>query len=197
MGPLVTLVASAFSVLLFLLCAWLTKASYWRIAAALMGGLVAAGLNVGWDVVAFQTGWWTYGPAQAHAPILAYAPTLFWFGGGLGLVGWRMIREWGARGELGFFLGFTLLGFARDQIYAAGTGVFTFGAGYLPLVMDAVLWLSLAIAVQLIMRLLVGPIDVDPLGADRFSPTAEVIDPDILEASLHRSMALEFTRLRD
>jgi len=197
MGPVVICVASGFSALLFLLCAWFTRASYWRVAAALMGGLAAAGLNLAWDMIAFQTGWWTYGPASAHAPIAAYAPVLFWFGGGLGLIGWRMIRSWGAVGELAFFLGFTLLGFARDQVYAAGTGVFTFGAGPWPLVIDAAAWLSMAITVQLVMRILVGAVDVDPLEPDRIPRPDLDGDPHGLEASLHRSIGLEFTSLRD
>lgn len=166
MVSLIISAASAFSVLLLVFCAWLTRASYWRTAAALMGGLCAAGLRFGLDMVAYQFDWWTFGDT-AYAPVITYVPVVFWFGAGLGLVGWRMMRNWGAVGEWAFFISFVLLGVARDVVLAIGTGPLTITQGGLPLVIAGAGWLVMAILVQTVMQLLVGPIDADALEPER------------------------------
>lgn len=166
MVSMVVWVASLFSVLLFLGCVWLTRASYWRTAAALMGGLAAAAMRFGVDMAAFRFDWWSFGDTP-YAPVVTYAPVMFWFGGALGLVGWRMIRNWGAVGELGFFIGFTGLGVSRDLLLTLGAGALTFGEGPWPLAIAAGSWLVMALLVQLTMQLLVGPIDADALAPER------------------------------
>ena len=177
MVSMVIWVASLFSVLLFLGSVWLTRAGYWRTAAALMGGLLAAGLRFGVDMAAFHFDWWSFGDT-AYAPVVTYAPVMFWFGGALGLVGWRMIRNWGAAGELGFFAAFVGLGLGRDLLLTTGTGALSFGDGPLPLAIAAGSWLVLAIVVQLSMQLLVGPIDADALAPERFPQIED--DPDAI-----------------
>jgi len=166
MVSVVIFVASVFSVLLFLLCAWLTRASYWRCAAALMGGLIAAAFRFGLDMVAYRFDWWSFGDTP-YAPIVTYVPVLFWFGGGLGLVGWRMIRNWGGGGEIAFFIVFVLLGLARDVVLAIGAGPLTINSDGLPLIIAGVGWLAMAILVQTLMQMLVGPVDVDRLAPER------------------------------
>ncbi len=186
MDTLVVCIAAAFSGLLFLGVAWLTRAGYWRVAAALMSGLVAAAFAFGLDRAAFEFGWWTYGKMDTHAPVLAYASTALWFGGGLGLVGWRMIRNWGGAGEALYFIGFVLLGLGRDfALSATGVG-FTWGEGYLPIAISAAGWLAIAFLVQLGMQVLVGSVDSDPLAPERLpslEPTAWPFDADAPRAS--------------
>lgn len=186
MDALVVCIAAAFSGLLFLGGAWLTRAGYWRVAAALMSGLVAAAFAFCVDRAAFEFGWWTYGKMETHAPIVAYATTVLWFGGGLGLVGWRMIRNWGGAGEALYFFGFVALGLGRDfALSATGMG-FTWGAGYLPVMISAASWLVIAFLVQLGMQLLVGSVDSDPLAPERLpalEPTAWPFDADGPRAS--------------
>jgi hypothetical protein len=64
-----------FSGLLFLLSAWLTRAGYWRTAAALLGGLVAAaGLRFGLDMVAYRFDWWTLRRRRPTPRSITYAP---------------------------------------------------------------------------------------------------------------------------
>ena len=139
MDTLVVCIAAAFSGLLFLGVAWLTRAGYWRTAAALLSGMVAAAFAFGVDRAAFEFGWWTYGKMDTHAPVAAYATTALWFGGGLGLVGWRMIRNWGGAGEALYFIGFVLLGLGRDfALSATGVG-FAWGEGYLPFAVNDLL----------------------------------------------------------
>ena len=47
--PLARTLATAASILLFSLSGWLTRAGYWRIAASLLSGLVAAAFAFGLD----------------------------------------------------------------------------------------------------------------------------------------------------
>ena len=186
MDTLVVCIAAAFSGLLFLGVAWLTRAGYWRTAAALLSGLVAAAFAFGVDRAAFEFGWWTYGKMVTHAPVAAYATTALWFGGGLGLVGWRMIRNWGGAGEALYFIGFVLLGLARDfSLSATGVG-FVWGEGYLPVAVSAASWLVIAFLVQLGMQVLVGSVDSDPLAPERLpalEPTSWPFDADGPRAS--------------
>ncbi len=116
MVSMIIVVASLFSGLLFLFSAWVTRAGYWRTAAALLGGLAAAGFRFGVDMIAYRFDWWTFGDTP-YAPVVTYAPVMFWFGAGLGLIGWRMIRNWGAAGELSFFAAFVALGLGRDYCF--------------------------------------------------------------------------------
>ncbi len=166
MVSLIISAASAFSVLLLVLCAWLTRANYWRTAAALMGGLCAGALRFGLDMVAYEFDWWSFGDTP-YAPIITYVPVVFWFGAGLGLIGWRMMRNWGGVGEWLFFIGFVALGVARDVVLALGSGPLTITHGGLPLVIAGVGWLVMAILVQVMMQLLVGPVDADALEPER------------------------------
>jgi hypothetical protein len=186
MDTLVVCIAAAFSGLLFLGVAWLTRAGYWRTAAALLSGLVAAAFAFGVDRAAFEFGWWSYGKMVTHAPVAAYATTALWFGGGLGLVGWRMIRNWGGAGEALYFIGFMLLGLGRDfALSATGVG-FAWGEGYLPIAVNAASWLVIAFLVQLGMQVLVGSVDSDPLAPERLpalEPTSWPFDADGPQAS--------------
>ena len=183
MVSMIIWVASLFSVLLFLGCVWLTRAGYWRTAAALMGGLVASAMRFGLDMAAFHFDWWSFGDT-AYAPVVTYAPILFWFGAGLGLVGWRMIRNWGAAGELGFYAAFDGLGFGRDMLLTTGSGALSFGDGPWPMAIAAASWLIMAILVQLAMQMLVGPIDADALAPERI-PQMETVPDAIWSSNLH------------
>ena len=70
-------------------------------------------------------------------------------------------------------------------ISATGVG-FTWGEGYLPVVISAVGWLAVAFLVQLGMQVLVGSVDSDPLAPERLpslEPTAWPFDGDGPRAS--------------
>lgn len=174
MGSVVFTIAGLVSVLAFIGCAWITRAGYWRSAAAIIGGLVGAALAFCVDMAAFEFGWWRYGSGENHAPVIAYAPVVFWFGAGLGLVGWRMMRVWEGAGEVAFFLIFVLFGLARDLTMNQSADVFAFGAGPLPIVISAVTWLAIAFVTQLFMQWLVGPVDADPLAPEHMPPLHEI-----------------------
>jgi hypothetical protein len=166
MVSMIIVAASLFSGLLFLITAWITRAGYWRTAAALLGGLTAAGFRFGIDMVAYHFDWWTFGDTP-YAPVVTYAPVMFWFGAGLGLIGWRMIRNWGAAGELSFFALFVAMGLGRDLLLTTGDGALKMAAGYLPLAVAAGAWLVMAVLVQTLMQMLVGAVDSDDLAPER------------------------------
>ncbi len=186
METLVVCLATAASILLFSLSGWLTRAGYWRIAASLLSGVVAAGFAFGLDLLAFEFGWWSYGAMEMHAPVAAYAGTALWFGAGMGLIGWRMMRNWNGLGEAMFFGLFPLFGLARDfALAASGTG-FSFAPGWIPVAVSAGGWLVIAFIVQLGMQLLVGAIDADPLEPERLpvlDPVAWPMDAEAPRAS--------------
>jgi len=77
----------------------LTRATPRRILGALAGGLAAALLNVGEDIVAFSLGWWYYpSVATSYGPPLMYVAVGLWYGAGVALIGWRLTRRFGWRG---------------------------------------------------------------------------------------------------
>lgn len=151
------LAAAAVSIVLLALAVSFTGAGPRRTLAALVGGALAALLNVGWDLAASHTGWWRYVDGAQTAGWAAYLPVALAFGAAAGLVGWRMTRAWGIPGLLLFLASFTSLGILRDTIYGARGLVFLFGEGIAPRIADAAGWLSLALVTQLAIRLLAGP----------------------------------------
>ncbi len=145
---------------------WLTRAGGKRATAALAGGVVAALFNIGWDTLAEQQDWWTYPTTNDVLATLALALSVaFVFGGAAGLIGWRMMRAMGWTGVATFFAGFVGLGMLRDNLLATNTGLMVFGNGPMPQVMDAVGYLSLALAVQVTMLVMAGPPRRDELRA--------------------------------
>jgi hypothetical protein len=63
------------------------------------------------------------------------------------------------------------LGSLRDHVYDARGGVFSFEPGLAPRLADAAGWLSIALVVQLAMRIGVGPARADALRGARESGT--------------------------
>ena len=113
---------------------------------------------------------WTYPALANHAtPLLLYVANAFYYGGALGLVGWRVVRRWGARGLLVFVLLFGLFGVTRDYAYSLTSGMIAFGQGPLPLVADFLAYSSGSLLVQLLMRWFMGPAASDPLRPPRTS----------------------------
>jgi hypothetical protein len=155
------------SPVIFAAAAWFTRASTRRATAALVGGVVAALLNIGWDGVADRMDWWSYAftSSDAITPLALYIPVAFVFGAAAGLVGWRMMRAMGWTGVAVFFSAFVGLGVIRDHVIAAQSDVFVFGPGGAPHVVDALGYLTLALAVQVVMLVMAGPPKRDALRA--------------------------------
>ena len=166
---------------IFALAAFFTRATPRRMAGALAGGLGFGLLNLAWDVVAYHMRWWWFPAAtpRSFGPWYLYAAGGLEFGAGFGLIGWRATRRWGARGLLGFLIGFTLFGIPRDYVASStfGRDVITFADGIWPWVADGIVWFSCAAMAQVVMRLVSGPAISDRLRGEpvqalgRWSPS--------------------------
>jgi hypothetical protein len=147
---LASIVAAPF---IFATCSYFTRAPARRTAAALAGGAAFAVGNIGWDVLAGHMRWWWYPGFEAgHGPLVWYAAVCL-SAGGVGLVGWRARRRFGARGAIAFLILFAVFVPLRDQHAAASAGApIVFGPGSIPWIADATAaftLMSLCLAIQL------------------------------------------------
>ena len=152
---------------IFALAAFFTRAMPRRMAGALAGGVVFGLLNLAWDVVGYHMGWWWYraDTPRSLGPWYWYAAAGLEYGAGFGLIGWRATRRWGARGLLGFLIGFTLCGMTRDYVASStwARDVIALAGGIWPWVADGMVWFSLAAMAQVVMRIVSGPAISDRL----------------------------------
>jgi hypothetical protein len=135
----------------FALMAFLTRASRGRLGAACITVALFAAGNIAWDLVGQPMGWWYYPAfvARGYAPLWLYFAGGAVFGGGFGLIGWRVVRGFGTPGLL-MFVGFvTALGVLRDyRMSQRFPDDIVFGGGVMPWIADAAGWASLALLVQ-------------------------------------------------
>jgi hypothetical protein len=110
-------------------------------------------------------GWWQYpSVTSGEAPLPWYIASALFYGAGLGLIGWRVIRRCRRRGLVVFVVAFTVFGVARDSIYnLATTGLIRFGPGIVPLLADGFAYASSALLVQGLMYWIVGRPGADRL----------------------------------
>jgi hypothetical protein len=170
----------------FLACAYFTRAPVARILAALVSGAVVAGFVIAADVLAHQRGWWRYPGVTDRG----FGPFVWYAGAGIGvsgisLIAWRAHRRWGVTGTVGFLLALAAYGTARDwTVSRVIRDLIVFGGGALPWIADYVAWVgcgSVAVAVQALLR---GPPSRDaphlrrtrrePRGGGRKTPSAPV-----------------------
>jgi len=152
---------------LFALAAYFTRASLRRTWAALASAAAFGLGNALWDQLAFVNGWWSY-PAFAGSGLVwfLYLPAGLVAGGAAALVGWRVIRRYGARGLVVFLMLWTLWGVLHDFGGGAlfqSSNLLVFAAGPIPMIMDAILYASCAAVSQLTLRLIAGPASGDAL----------------------------------
>lgn len=141
-----------------------------RCAGAAVGGVTVAVLNLLIDVVAHGQGWWSYpSVTTTYGPPLFYVATGVWYGSGVALIGWRLLRRFGRRGLLALLGFMAVYGPARDELGAAATGAIVFGPGVAPLLADAASWAGLTAVAQGVMRLVAGSASDDPLARPLFA----------------------------
>jgi hypothetical protein len=92
-----------------------------------------------------------------------YVAVGLWYGVGVTLIGWRVIRRFGRRGLIAFIGFMAVYGPLRDYAGVALTRetVQVISPGIMPLVGDMVLWPSLNAVAQGIMCLVAGSPDAD------------------------------------
>lgn len=164
MGQENLIVIAIFSVVVFGATALLTRAGTRRVAAAVIAGVCAGLLNIGWDLAAEHFGWWHYMVGSgAMAPLIAYVPVVFLYGGALGLLGWRAIRSWGIAGAIGFFILYVSWNVFRDYYISTHTGILVYAPSPVAWIMDGVGSFSVAALVQLVMWPIAGAPKSDAL----------------------------------
>ena len=159
--------------ILFGLIAFITRANARRLLGALAGSLPLIPMVMFYDIIAARLRLWYYpsSPGGAPGPFAWYISAALFYGAGLGLVGWRVIRRFDRRGLVGFLIGFALFGATRDYIFSHTMGGIEFGPGPLPFLADLFSYGSPAAVVQLVMYWIAGPANSDPLARTRHAQT--------------------------
>jgi hypothetical protein len=143
---------------------YLTRATRRRFLGALAGGLAVAVVGVGVEVL-FQTlGFWHYPSVeQRYGPPLMY-PLILLMWAGYSLIGWRVMRRCGWRGEVVFLAAVTILGTLRDFVVAAlMPDVIAISPGIATALLDILLWSGLTALAQGVMQLIAGSAAADRL----------------------------------
>lgn len=151
--------------ILFGVIAFITRAKLRRILGVLIGSLPLIPMVMFYDTIAARFGMWYYPsvPGGAPGPLAWYLSAALFYGAGLGLVGWRVIRRFGKRGLVGFLIAFAAFGVTRDYIFSNTMGGIEFGPGPLPVIADLFAYASPAAVVQLVMYWIAGPATSDLL----------------------------------
>jgi hypothetical protein len=143
---------------------YLTRATSRRFLGALVGGLTVAVVGVGVEVM-FQTlGFWHYPSVdQRYGPVLMY-PVVLLMWTGYSLIGWRVMRRFGWRGETVFLAAVAVFGTLRDFVIAwQMPDVIALSPRLSTVLVDLVLWSGLTALAQGAMSLVAGPATADRL----------------------------------
>jgi hypothetical protein len=153
---------------------YFTRATARRVAGAFLGGAVVGLVGVGIEWLAHTRGWWKYPfVATPYGPPLMYPVVIFLFAT-LALVGWRVTRRFGWRGQVAFLGVVTFLGTVRDYRIAAWWPEFiVFAPGIGVVLVDAACWAILLALAQATTRFVAGPVGCDPLARLPHEPTGK------------------------
>jgi hypothetical protein len=126
----------AWIAIVFVVVAQLTNTSRRGLVAALVGGLVAGGVNVATDAAAHSAGYWRY--PEATTP---FGPLLYYFEAGIGCAALALVARWlhrrsGLAEAAAFVAALGVYGPLRDRAVAEMTGLVDFT--YEPLVVVVV-----------------------------------------------------------
>jgi hypothetical protein len=107
-----------------------------RVLGAAAGGLTVAVVGVGVEIVCQTLGFWRYPFAPTrYGPPLMYPVIVLMFAM-LALIGWRVIRRFGWRGEAVFLVVLGTVGTLRDYVVAQQTGLIVLTPGALTAAVD-------------------------------------------------------------
>jgi hypothetical protein len=160
----ILIAASGVYLVVMVVTAYFTRATRRRVTGALMGGAAVGGVGVGIECLAHALGWWRYPFVEtAYGPPLIYPVVVFLFTA-LALLGWRVTRRFGWRGQAAFLSAVTIVGTLRDYRIAAWLPQFiVFAPGMGIVLVDAACWAGLLALTQTVMRFVAGPVQGDPL----------------------------------
>src|SRR5258706_286453 len=143
---------------------YFTRATLWRVVAALAGGAVVGFMGMGAIVLGNTLGLW-------RAPIFwtPYFLALFYLGLSISvtpiyLVTWRVVRRFGWRGLAVCLVVVAIIGPPRDYLYAAKYPAWmVFAPGVAPILADAATYVGIVAVGHAVMRLVAGPSGADRL----------------------------------
>src|SRR5437773_2930829 len=143
---------------------YFTRATPRRVAGAMLGGVAVGVLGVGIETLAHTLGWWRYPSVERpYGPPLLYPAVVLLFAA-LALIGWRITRHFGWRGQAIFLMALAVFGTLRDYLWAARVPeLIVFAPGVGPALVDAACWASLAGLAQAAMCWVAGPVKGDRL----------------------------------
>jgi hypothetical protein len=141
-----------------------SRATWRRLAAALIAAVPIIPLVMFYDAIAARLEWWRYpSVTTGSAPLAWYVAAALLYGAAFGLVGWRVVRRFGRPGLICFLIALALFGVARDYGYSRTTDLIEFGGGWVPFIADLFAYASAALLVQIVMVWVAGPPGSDPL----------------------------------
>jgi hypothetical protein len=145
---------------------YFTRATTRRLGGALAGGVAVAVVGVGVEILGHTLGFWRYpGVDTPYGPRLMYPLVVLMFTL-LALIGWRITRRFGWRGQAMFLGAVTIVGTLRD--YGVAGHILNFivlAPGMMTVLVDAACWAGTAALTLSVMRLVAGP-----AGGDRLAP---------------------------
>jgi hypothetical protein len=164
MSPSLLIVATGIYAVGLAATIYFTRATPRRVVGALAGGAAVAVVGVGIELLAHQVGLWRYpGVATPYGPPLMY-PLVVLIWTALALIGWRVTRRFGWRGQAVYLLALAVVGTLRDYLVAQrAMGLIEIAPGVVPMLVDAALWAGLTGLAQAVMRPIAGPAAGDPL----------------------------------
>jgi multidrug transporter EmrE-like cation transporter len=169
MSPQQLLLVGA-GVYLVYLCAavYFTRATARRVLGALVGGVAVAAVGYGVELACQALGLWYY-PSDdtGRGPLLMY-PSLAFLWATLALIGWRVVRRFGWRGEVVFLAAVALLGTLRDYFVGQALGGIVLAPGVTTVLVEIVCWAGQTALTQALMWLVAGPAAADRLARRRW-----------------------------
>lgn len=157
-------IATCVYLVVFALTVYFTRATTRRALGAAAGGVAVAVVGFGVELVCQALGFWHY-PSDdtGRGPLLMY-PVLVLMFAVLSLIGWRVVRRFGWRGEVTFLALVSVLGALRDYFEAGqALGMIVLAPGLTTVVVDIGCWAGLTALAQGVMRLVAGPAAADRL----------------------------------
>jgi hypothetical protein len=158
------LVATCVYIVAIVATVYFTRATLCRLVGALAGGGAVAVVGVGVELLCQSLGFWRYPSTDSpYGPPLMY-PLLVLVFAILALIGWRVTRRFGWRGQAVFLAVVTVVGTMRDYLVAAqAPGVIVFAPALMTVLVDAACWGGLTALAEAVMRLVAGPARGDRL----------------------------------
>jgi hypothetical protein len=133
-----------------------------RATGIFVGAVAATVVGVGFEAFAHARGLWTYVDADTPiGPVFVYPLNVLTFAI-VAVIGWRIGRRFGARGEVSFVLITVFVSVPRDYFEAYQLfHVVEFGPGTGPWILDALAWVVLTTVTLVVMRRVAGPPNED------------------------------------